>query len=186
MRQAILALEQQQVKGYVLDLRSNPGGILEASLEIARLFLDRGTVVSVVDSQGKQEKFAAMQQPLTQKPLQVLVDGNSASASEILAGALQDNRRATLVGSRTFGKGLVQTLEQLEDGSGLRITIARYFTPQGRDINQVGIQPDAVVSVSQAQLRALIQNRAIATSADPQYVRAIANLRRQIDSVQQR
>jgi carboxyl-terminal processing protease len=182
MRNAIQALEKQNVKGYILDLRTNPGGILDTSLEIARMWLSKGTVVSIIDYQGKKDRFAARHQALTDKPLQVLVDHDSASASEILAGALQDNHRATLVGTRTFGKGLVQSLEALEDGSGVKITIARYYTPKGRDINKVGIAPDVVVPLTDEQRAALIQDRAIATPADPQYVRALANLTQAIQA----
>ncbi len=182
MHQAIQALETQQVKGYILDLRSNPGGIFEASLAIAPLWLGKRPIVSVVDRRGKQDRLAARNQALTTKPLVVLINDKSASASEILAGALQDNRRATLVGTQTFGKGLVQSLEPLEDGSGLTVTVAKYYTPKGRDINKVGITPDIVVPLTEAQKASLNQERAGVTSSDPQYVSALTYLTQSIKS----
>lgn len=170
MRQAVQALEQQQVKGYILDLRSNPGGIFEASLEIARLWLGKGTIASIVDREGK-DRFTAGDNALTDKPLAVLIDDKSASASEVLAGALQDNGRATLVGTQTFGKGLVQSLAPLKDGSGVKVTVAKYYTPKDHDIHKVGIKPDIAVQLTEAQAGP----RAGATS-DPQYARALAHL----------
>lgn len=176
MRQAIQALEKEQVQGYVLDLRSDPGGLLDASLQIASMWLKQGEIVSLVNRDQVKERYNATGHPLTNKPLVVLVDGGSASASEILAGALQDDNRARLVGTRTFGKGLVQAVEPLEDGSALKLTIAKYYTPKGRDINHVGIAPDTTVELSEAQQQALAQNHAIGTLADPQYASAVADL----------
>ncbi|WP_138499250.1 S41 family peptidase [Nostoc sp. PA-18-2419] len=182
MYRAIQALEKQQVQGYVLDLRSDPGGLLNASLQIASMWLDRGAIVSLVNRNQVKDSYNASGHPLTNKPLVILVDKGSASASEILAGALQDDNRATLVGTRTFGKGLVQSVEPLEDGSALKLTIAKYYTPKGRDINHVGIAPDINVELTQAQQKALIQNRTLATLADPQYATAVANLNKLIQS----
>ncbi|MEN9207027.1 MAG: S41 family peptidase [Gloeomargarita sp. GMQP_bins_120] len=173
MRQAIRKLEEQGVIGYILDLRSNPGGLLQASIEIARMWLDRGTIVSTVTRAGEAERYEAARRSLTQRPLVVLVDGGSASASEILAGALQDNRRAVLVGTKTFGKGLVQSVRELQDGSGVAITIARYLTPSGRDINKEGIKPDVEISLTDEQREKIIRDRAIGTPADPQFARAL-------------
>ncbi len=170
VRQAIQALEKQQVKGYILDLRSNPGGIFTASLEIARFWLGKRTIAAIVDEQGKQDRFAAGDKALTDQPLAVLIDSKSASASEVLAGALQDNKRAALVGTQTFGKGLIQSLEPLKDGSGIKVTVAKYYTPKGRDINKVGITPD--ISVQSTE----VPREAIATSADPQYARALTHI----------
>lgn len=176
MHRAIEALEKQQVQGYVLDLRSDPGGLLDASLEIASMWLKQGAIVSLVNRDQVKERYNATGHPLTNKPLVVLVDGGSASASEILAGALQDDNRATLVGTRTFGKGLVQAVEPLEDGSGLKLTIAKYYTPKGRDINHVGIAPDITVQLTEAQQQTLAQNSTLGTLADPQYASALADL----------
>jgi len=116
-----------------------------------------------------------------------LVDGGSASASEILSGALQDNRRAVIVGTPTFGKGLVQSVHPLSDGSGLAVTIARYRTPKGTEIDQKGITPDIVVELSEADLKRLSKNRElVATAADPQYAAAIRALQAQIAARQQK
>lgn len=174
MRDAIQDLERQGVQGYVLDLRSNPGGLLYSSVDIARMWLNEGVIVSTVDRQGVAEQEQANGTALTDKPLVVLVDGGSASASEILSGALQDNDRATLVGTQTFGKGLVQSVRGLGDGSGLAVTVAKYLTPSGRDINKAGISPDIEIELTEEQREALLQNRdAIGTDDDPQYVRAL-------------
>jgi len=181
MRKAIRDLEQQKVTGYILDLRSNPGGLLYASAEIARMWLPKGNIVSTVDRKGVTDRLQAGRGVLTDKPLVVLIDNGSASASEILAGALQDNHRATLVGSQTFGKGLVQSVNPLGDGSGLAVTIAKYFTPSGRDINKKGIEPDIQLKLSDQQREKLAtNNQQIGTAADPQYVKALDVLTQQI------
>ncbi|MBD2037645.1 PDZ domain-containing protein [Leptolyngbya sp. FACHB-321] len=176
MNRAIVALEQQGVKGYVLDLRSDPGGLLDASLKIASMWMSQKPIVSLVDRQTVRKQYATDGRALTDKPLVVLVDNGSASASEILAGALQDNGRALLVGTRTFGKGLVQAVQPLGDGSAIKLTIAKYYTPSGRDINSVGITPDFVVELTANQKKALAQKQQVATEADPQYVKAVSSL----------
>ncbi len=174
MREAIKDLEAKQVTGYILDLRSNPGGLLYSSIDIARMWLEEGTIVSTVDRRGERERKSANNSALTDKPLVVLVDGGSASASEILSGALQDHNRATLVGTKTFGKGLVQSVRSLGDGSGLAVTIAKYLTPNGRDINKEGIPPDIVFDLSDEQREALQGDRTlIGTASDPQYLKAM-------------
>ena len=164
---AIDSLEKQGAAAYILDLRNNPGGLLQAGIEIARLWLDKGTVVYTVNRQGIQGSFEAYGSPLTRDPLVVLVNQGSASASEILAGALQDNGRATLVGETTFGKGLIQSLFDLSDGSGLAVTVAKYETPNHRDINKLGIVPDRVVKLEP------ITREQIGTEADKQYQAAV-------------
>lgn len=181
MRQAIQDLEKQGVSGYVMDLRSNPGGLLYASIDIARMWIKDGGIVSTVDRQGVSDRQKANQRALTDKPLVVLVDGGSASASEILSGALQDNKRAVIVGTKTFGKGLVQSVRGLGDGSGLAVTIAKYFTPSGRDINHAGIAPDVVIELSDTQRQELGKNRdEIGTPKDPQYAKGLEVLQQQI------
>lgn len=181
MRAAIEDLEQQNVTGYILDLRSNPGGLLYASVEIARMWMNEGTIVSTVDRQGESSRERANSRALTDKALVVLVDGGSASASEILSGALQDNDRAVLVGTKTFGKGLVQSVRGLGDGSGLAVTIAKYFTPKGRDINQAGIAPDVELDLTEEQREALREDRdRIGTLEDPQYTKALEVLGQEI------
>lgn len=182
MHRAIQALEKQQVQGYVLDLRSDPGGLLDASLQIASMWLKQGAIVSLVNRDKVKDSYNASGHPLTNKPLVILVDKGSASASEILSGALQDDNRARLVGTRTFGKGLVQSVEPLEDGSALKLTIAKYYTPKGRDINHIGIAPDITVELTEAQQKALVQNRTLGTLADPQYASAVADLSKLIQS----
>jgi carboxyl-terminal processing protease len=185
MRTAIKELEKQQVTGYILDLRSNPGGLLNASVDIARMWIDDGAIVSTVDRQGETDLQFANNRALTDKPLVVLVDGGSASASEILSGALQDDKRATLIGTQTFGKGLVQSVRQLEDGSGLAVTIAKYLTPSKRDINKLGIAPDVVVELSDTQRKTLQQDRTkIGTSDDPQYAKGLEILQQKIAAKQ--
>ncbi len=176
MNRAILALEKQNVKGYVLDLRSDPGGLLDSSLKIASMWMQDGPIVSLVNRESVKEHYEVDGRSLTNKPLVVLVDGGSASASEILAGALQDDGRAVLIGTRTFGKGLVQAVQPLEDGSAIKLTIAKYYTPKGRDINHVGITPDVTVGLTDDQKKLLVQKHQVATTADPQYAKAIASL----------
>jgi carboxyl-terminal processing protease len=185
MRKAIQAHVDQNVKGFILDLRSNPGGLLYSSAEIARMFMDNATIVSTIDRKGENERLTANRQSLTDKPLVVLVDGGSASASEILSGALQDNKRAVLVGSKTFGKGLVQSVHSLGDGSGLAVTIAKYYTPKGTDINHAGIKPDFNVDLTDADRERLVKNRdLIGTVADPQYAKALEVLTTRVQNPQ--
>ncbi|MEH2036260.1 carboxyl-terminal processing protease CtpA [Nostoc sp.] len=164
---AISSLEKKGAAGYILDLRNNPGGLLQSGIEIARLWLDSGTIVYTVNRQGIQGSFEASGASLTNDPLVILVNQGTASASEILAGALQDNGRAQLVGETTFGKGLIQSLFELSDGSGLAVTIAKYETPQHRDINKLGIKPDKVIS------QVAINREQIGTPADLQYQAAL-------------
>lgn len=177
MQRAIRDLDHQQVDAFVLDLRGNPGGLLQSSIEIGRMWLDTGSIVRTVDRQGGSENMAANKTALTTRPLAVLVDGNSASASEILAGALQDNHRAVVVGSQTFGKALVQSLHSLSDGSGLAVTVAHYYTPKGTDISHKGITPNIKIELTEAQSRFLAANPAlVGTHVDPQYARALTVL----------
>jgi len=164
---AIANLEKQGANAYILDLRNNPGGLLQAGIEIARLWLDEGTIVYTVNRQGIQGSFEAFGSAITEDPLVVLVNQGTASASEILAGALQDNGRAQIIGETTFGKGLIQSLFNLSDGSGLAVTVAKYETPQHRDINKLGITPDLVVPQDP------ITREKIATEADQQYLAAV-------------
>ena len=179
MRSAIRDLKQQDVDGFILDLRSNPGGLLYSSAEIARMWLGQSTIVSTVDRRGEIDRLTSGRNQLTEKPLVVIVDGGSASASEILAGALQDNDRALLVGTQTFGKGLVQSVHPLEDGSGLAVTIAKYFTPNGQDINKKGIEPNITVELTEVQREELTREK-LATTDDLQYVKALSLLKKQI------
>jgi carboxyl-terminal processing protease len=164
---AINRLEEQGADAYILDLRNNPGGLLQAGIEIARLWLDEGTIVYTVNRQGTLGSFEADGPALTEDPLVVLVNQGTASASEILAGALQDNGRAQLVGEKTFGKGLIQSLFDLSDGSGLAVTVAKYETPNHRDIHKLGIKPNLEVPLEPIMLSQ------VGTAADGQYHAAV-------------
>ena len=167
---AITRLEEQGASAYILDLRNNPGGLLQAGIEIARLWLEKGTVVYTVNRQGIQGSFEALGPALTPDPLVVLVNKGTASASEILAGALQDNGRAQVVGETTFGKGLIQSLFDLPGGSGLAVTVAKYETPNHRDINKLGIKPDRV-SIEP------VTRDSVGTQSDLQYQAAVELIR---------
>ncbi|NJN75793.1 MAG: PDZ domain-containing protein, partial [Synechococcaceae cyanobacterium RL_1_2] len=171
MVRAIETLEAEGAKGYILDLRNNPGGLLQAGIEIARIWLDNpSTVVYTVDRQGTLDSFEAESTMMTHAPLVLLVNKGTASASEILAGALQDNDRATLIGDTTFGKGLIQSLFELRNGAGLAVTIAQYETPDHHNINKLGIAPD--IQVDQAP----ITFKQIGTADDLQYQAALSQL----------
>ena len=163
----VARLEQEGAEAYILDLRNNPGGLLQAGVEIARMWLDDGTIVYTVNRQGALGSFDSNGERLTDDPLVVLVNQGTASASEILAGALHDNQRAVLVGEKTFGKGLIQSLFELPDGAGLAVTVAKYETPNHTDINKLGIMPDDVISQQP------ITYTQIATEADRQYQEAL-------------
>jgi carboxyl-terminal processing protease len=179
MKAAIRDLKSKDVAGFILDLRMDPGGLLYSGAEVARMWMNNVTIVSTIDRRGETERLTAGRGSLTDKPLVVLVDGGSASASEILAGALQDNKRAVLVGEKTFGKGLVQSVHPLGDGSGMAVTIAKYYTPNNRDINKKGIEPDFVVKLTEAQKKAMTRDT-IGTPKDPQYAKALEILNQKI------
>ncbi len=184
MRAAIQDLEAQGAQGYVLDLRSNPGGLLEASIDIARQWLNKGTIVSTRTREGIRDVRRATGSAITDKPMVVLIDQGSASASEILSGALQENERAQLVGQKTFGKGLVQAVRGLSDGSGMTVTIAKYLTPNGTDIHQNGIQPDISAEMSEKEIRNF-KIEDFGTSRDSQYRVAETTLIKALKEVNQ-
>jgi len=173
MKTALTDLEKQQVEGYLLDLRQNPGGVFEASVDIARMWMGKDRLISSVDEKGKKQEFLAYGPVLTQKPLVILVDEQSASASEVLAAALQDHQRAKLVGVPTFGKGVVQVLKSLKDGSGVVVTIAKYYTPKGKNINQLGIKPDVLVKGIEGQPFKPGAGEILPPPSDPQYARGL-------------
>ena len=158
---ALSALEKEsngKLAGLVLDLRSNPGGLLDQAVRIADVFIDNGLIVRTEGRNGRilDEERAHQRGTHSDFPLICLVNGGSASAAEIVAGALQDHGRALLMGTQTFGKGSVQTIIELEDGSALKLTIARYYTPSGRSIQEKGITPDVVVEqVRMSEVRPL-------------------------------
>ena len=142
------------MKGFIIDLRSNPGGLLTNAIYISDMLLRGGVIVSTVDRDSYKTTTRARIQQVTDKPIVVLINKGSASASEILSGALKDNHRATIVGEQSFGKGLVQEINKLPDEAGMNITIQRYLTPSGNDIHKKGITPDVVVELTQKDAEA--------------------------------
>ncbi len=154
LKAALRALESgaDPLKGLVLDLRDNPGGLLNQAIDISDLFLDKGDIVSIKGRQTRHTKIftAHTDRQKRDYPIVTLINGGSASASEIVAGALQDHKRAVILGTTSFGKGSVQTVEPLRDGYGLKYTIARYYTPSGRSIQAQGIIPDIEVKADTA------------------------------------
>ena len=146
VKEALKELQNKEIEGLVLDLRNNSGGLVSAGLAVADDFLSGGAIVETRNREGINDTIQASLQTVYDGPMVTLVNGGTASASEILAGALQDNERATLLGGQTFGKGLIQTLTNLSAGSGLAVTVAGYVTPSGRDIQGEGIAPDRGLS----------------------------------------
>lgn len=146
-KQELSALEAQDMKGLILDLRQNPGGLITSCVKVANEVVPKGTIVSVVERDGSKEEYtSSLEAP--KYPIVVLIDGNSASASEILSGALQDTGAATLVGTTSYGKGSVQMVLPLLHDDGVKLTIAKYYTPNGRSIDGTGITPDVEVGFS--------------------------------------
>ncbi|MBX9667971.1 MAG: S41 family peptidase [Candidatus Obscuribacterales bacterium] len=141
--------------GLVIDLRDNPGGLLSNALEIADMLLENGPIVSTISRHGKHTDLSSGT-PLTHQPLVVLIDEESASASEILASALKDNKRGKLIGNKSYGKGLVQEINKLPGGAAVHITVSRYLTPNGSDINKIGVKPDIQVQEKEEQLNVAI------------------------------
>ena len=147
----------RKIKGFILDLRNNPGGVLGAAVGITDLFLQEGKIVYTNGRtiNSKLEYFATAQDVLNGMPLIIMINEGSASASEIVAGALQDNKRAKIVGTKSYGKASVQTIQELSDGSALKLTTARYYTPLGRDIHTQGIEPDIEIKYEKDKIVAL-------------------------------
>ena len=148
-----IILNNPDKKSFILDLRSNPGGLLSNAIYISDMFLNGGDIVSTVDRDGYKETQKASSALLTTKPLVVLLNKGSASASEIFSGAMKDNKRAVLVGTQSFGKGLVQEINKLPNNSGINITIQKYLTPNGTDIHKKGITPDVLVELTDEQIK---------------------------------
>lgn len=163
---ALANLQGSKIKGLILDLRDNPGGELLSAVNVAKNFIPRGPIVYIDYRTGKDQEFPSEGQTIN-LPLVVLINGGSASAAEILAGAVKDTGAGTLVGTKTFGKGVVQTLFQLDNGAGLKITTARYLTPNKNDINMKGIEPDVLVQTQEPPL-------------DPQMDRAVEIMKQKI------
>ena len=143
---------QNKIQGYILDLRDNPGGLLKQSILVADMFLDSGEIVSTKGRNGSAQRFSSTKGDLTQSlPIVVLINHGSASASEIVAGALKDNKRAIIIGNKSFGKGSVQTITKIDENTAVRMTTARYYTPSGQSIQSIGITPD--IEISQGKLQ---------------------------------
>jgi carboxyl-terminal processing protease len=162
MEEQLTALEKQsggKLRGLILDLRNNPGGLFDQSVRVADAFLESGTIVKTMGRHGKvvEEERARPRGTHSGFPMIVLVNGGSASASEIVAGALQDHKRAVVMGTQTFGKGSVQTVLPLSNNAAIKLTTARYFTPSGRSIQAKGITPDIVVEEPGADNRAWLR-----------------------------
>ena len=142
-------LESQGIDRLIIDLRNNGGGVVDEAVSIADMLLDKDdTILITKDKKGNEEITKSEHNPTITMPVVVLTNGYSASASEILVGALQDNERATIVGTKTYGKGVIQEVDRLNDGSGLKITIEEYYTPNKNEINKVGIEPDEEIDLS--------------------------------------
>ena len=153
-KEALKSLEIQNMKGFILDLRENPGGVITSCVEIARQIVPKGPIVSVIQRDGSKEVYSSDLEQ-TKYPIVVLMNHNSASASELLAGALQDTKAATIVGTKSYGKGSVQTVMPMFHEDGLKLTIAKYYTPNDRSIDGVGIEPDITVESSKPLHRSL-------------------------------
>lgn len=160
---AVGDLQSQGMKGLVIDIRNNPGGLLDTVVGMLKYMLPDGLIVYTEDKQGNRKEYKGQDNDEFNLPLAVLVNGNSASASEIFAGAIQDYGKGTIIGTQTYGKGIVQTVKPLTDGSAIKFTIAKYFTPKGQDIHGKGVTPDMVVEYGtdadvDTQLDAAIKN----------------------------
>ncbi len=165
MTSALEDITADNVSGIILDLRDNPGGILKTAVAVASQFLEEGVVVYVIDGEGNKDEWKNEKEGLaTELPLAVLVNGNSASASEVVAGALQDHDRGIIIGTQTLGKGAVNHFSELSDGSAIYITSARWYTPNMRQIEGQGITPDEIIEITDDD---------IAHDYDPQLERAI-------------
>jgi len=151
LQRALAALQQQGAERLVLDLRGNPGGLLDAAVEVSSRFLRQGVVAFEVGKEGTEHEYRVLPRLVADEPMVVLVDGNTASAAEIVAGALQDHGRALLVGQATRGKGSVQLAYELSDGSSLHVTTSLWLTPSHRQINGVGLEPDITVDSASAE-----------------------------------
>lgn len=149
-------LEKTNINGIIIDLRDNPGGLVDTVCNMCDFVMDEGPIVSMRDRDGNiLDEQNASSKHTVDVPMVVLVNGNSASASEIYAGAMKDTGKATIVGTKTFGKGIVQSVIPLSDGSAIKLTIAKYFTPAGNDIHRIGIEPDYVVELPDGRMTAV-------------------------------
>ena len=174
--QAIEDLEEQGMKGLIVDVRGNPGGLLDIVVEMLDYMLPEGTIVYTEDKYGKGDTYTSDAEHYFDMPLAVLVNENSASASEIFAGAIKDYGVGTIVGTKTFGKGIVQHIYQLEDNTALKLTVSRYYTPNGTCIHGVGIEPDVEVELDENLKTAV----SISTEEDNQLQEAVSVIREKL------
>ena len=174
--EALAAVKEEHAKGIILDLRGNPGGLVSAAVEIADMILPAGNVVYTVDKYGTREDYPCSGQNELDIPMVVLVNGGSASSTEILAGAIKDYGKGYLLGTTTFGKGIVQRMMQFKDGSGIKLTVSHYYTPLGNDIHKVGIEPDEVLEFD----KDLYYTENLQDSVDNQLERALEKIREMI------
>jgi carboxyl-terminal processing protease len=177
VRTSLAALRKAGMRGLVLDLRNNPGGLVDSALGVASQLMPDGLLTYLVDRQGQRQNYTITQGTRLGVPMVVLVNGFTASAAEILAGAIQDRGLAPLVGTQTFGKGIVQRIYPLQGNTGLKITVAHYYTPDGRDINKKGLTPDHVVDFPKTASPNIIGDPSQDTPAvDPQMAEALSVL----------
>ena len=155
-RDAIEDLENQGQRGLIIDVRDNPGGLLDAVCNMLNRILPKGLIVYTEDKDGNREEIKSDGKEVFEKPLVVLTNGNSASASEIFAGSIQDYEIGKIVGTTTFGKGIVQSIFSLPDDSAIKVTVSKYFTPEGRDIHEIGIVPDVEVELNEELRRQVV------------------------------
>lgn len=175
-RSAVDDLEKQGEKGLVIDIRNNPGGLLDTVVDMLKRMLPSGMIVYTEDKYGNRDEYKGDGKEEFKKPLAVLINGNSASASEIFAGAIQDYKKGTLVGTTSFGKGIVQSILPLNDGTAIKVTVSKYYTPKGRNIHKIGITPDVTVELKDS----LRQKVIIDKSEDNQLQKALQILNKQI------
>lgn len=168
-------LKKEGAKGLVLDVRANPGGLVDSVVEIAGYFVPEGLVTYMEDKHGKRQNFNCEGDEIWDKPLVVLIDGNSASASEILAGAIRDYEKGTLMGTTTFGKGIVQQTIMIGDGTAMKLTFAKYYTPNGENIHKKGIEPDIKVEYETPE-----EGEEYKVETDNQVLKAVENLKEQM------
>ena len=166
------------MKGLVIDLRDNPGGLITTSTQIANMLLGEGTIVYTIDADGKREDYKSDSSKLDM-PLVLLVNGGSASASEIVSGAVRDFKAGTLIGTKTFGKGLVQSILDLKDGTALKVTSARYYTPSNECIQGTGITPNIVVELNEEQQKKYDEGT-LDHYEDPQMLKAIETIKSEL------
>lgn len=183
VRTEVSGLKEQNIKGLIIDLRMNPGGLLDQSVKLSSLFIEKGLIVSTKGKAGVDKEYNASGKVADKDiPLVVLVDNGSASASEIFAGAIQDHKRGVIIGEKTFGKASVQQVERLSDNSAITITIAHYYTPNGRSIAKEGIKPDVIVKKPEStdDSESLVHSFEIDEEKDNQLKKAIEVLLKEI------